>query len=462
MTDKSKISRRWTVLATAGAMCLFGQLSIRAEWQAGAASIDITPSQPVRLSGNSSRTHESESSAMPLQAKALALTWNQDAPVVMLTVDSGGVPAVMRAEVLDRVATAGWKLDAARFSLHSSHTHSAPMLPGAQPFQSDAKLTSEEKTHAETYAKELTARMAEVVINALNAQRPVKVDWSIGKVGFALNSRLKTGAQFTNGFNFGGTQDHSLPVLRVTDLAGKLRVIYSSYACHCTTVALDEIHSDWAGYAQKELELRFPDCVAMTAIGCGADQSPYPRSELKFAKGHGIELAKEAVRLINLPMKPVTGPVTCAAKEVMLPFDAMPKAPSWHKRTLDKNKWTAQHASFFVGQAKKKKIPSALPYTVQVWAFADSLLTINLPGEVVVDYSLRFKKQYDPTRTWVNAYTNDVPCFIPSQRIWEEGGYEADPSTNFFQQPNRFAAGIEDIIASAVAELVPAGYKKKR
>ena len=399
---------------------------------------------------------------MPLQAKALALTWNLDAPVVMLTVDSGGIPAAMRTEVLARVAAAGWKLDEARFSLHSSHTHGAPMLPGAQLFQWGAELTSEEKTHAETYAKELTMRMTEVVTNALNAQQPAKVDWSIGKVCFALNRRLKIGGQFTNGFNFGGAEDHSLPVLRVTDLAGKLRVIYSSYACHCTTVDLGEIHPDWAGYAQKELELRFPNSVAMTAIGCGADQNPYPRNELKFAKGHGIELAKEAVRLINLPMKPVTGPVTCDTKKVMLPFDAMPNAQAWRKRAFDKNNWTAKHASFFVGQAEKNIIPAALPYTVQVWAFADSLLTINLPGEVVVDYSLRFKKQYDPTRAWVNAYTNDMPCFIPSQRVWEEGGYEADPSTNFFQQPNRFVTGIEDLISRAVAELVPAGYKKKR
>jgi hypothetical protein len=140
----------------------------------------------------------------------------------------------------------------------------------------------------------------------------------------------------------------------------------------------------------------------------------------------------------------------------------MPNVQAWRKRTLDKNNWTAKHANFFVGQAEKNIIPAALPYTVQVWAFADSLLTINLPGEVVVDYSLRFKKQYDPTRAWVNAYTNDMPCFIPSQRVWEEGGYEADPSTNFFQQPNRFVTGIEDVISRAVAELVPAGYKKKR
>jgi hypothetical protein len=96
---------------------------------------------------------------------------------------------------------------------------------------------------------------------------------------------------------------------------------------------------------------------------------------------------------------------------------------------------------------------------VQVWAFADSLLTINLPGEVVVDYGLRFKKENDPERTWVNAYTNDVPCYIPSQRVWEEGGYEAAGAMTYYGRPNRFATGIEDIIVRAVKELVPAEFR---
>jgi neutral ceramidase len=102
-----------------------------------------------------------------------------------------------------------------------------------------------------------------------------------------------------------------------------------------------------------------------------------------------------------------------------------------------------------------KQIPSTLPYSVQVWNYGDDLLTINLPGEVVVDYSLRFKREYDPARTWVDAYSNDVPCYIPSQRVWEEGGYEAAAAMIYYARPTCFASGIETIIASAVKDLVP-------
>jgi hypothetical protein len=172
-------------------------------------------------------------------------------------------------------------------------------------------------------------------------------------------------------------------------------------------------------------------------------------------------LAKEAVRLINEPMTEVRGPLTCTAQEIKLPFDTPRTAEEWTKLSEDKNPWIARHAKHFQGVLQRgEAIPTDLPYTVQVWSYGNDLLTINLPGEVVVDYGLRFKKENDPKRTWVNSYTNDVPCYIPSQRVWEEGGYEAAGAMTYYGRPNRFASGIEEIIATAVQKLVPAGFRK--
>src|SRR5207247_9962456 len=72
-----------------------------------------------------------------------------------------------------------------------------------------------------------------------------------------------------------------------------------------------------------------------------------------------------------------------------------------------------------------EKLPTALPYLVQTWNFGNELAMVFLPGEVVVDYSLRLKKEFEVTRLWVNAYANDAPCYIPSRRILQEGGSEA-------------------------------------
>ncbi len=431
-----------------------------AGWKAGAAKVEITPEHPVRLSGYGSRTQAHEGVEMPIFAKALALTWAEESPVVMLTVDNCGVPAALRREVLERVNQAGWKLADARFSLHSSHTHCAPALPGLLTFLFGQPMTAEEESAVQQYGAFLVAKMTDVVVTALNRQSPAAVAWGQGKVGFAMNRRLPTEAGFINAPNFNGPVDHALPVLRVRSPAGDLKAVLTSYACHCTTLSLNKIHPDWAGWAQRELEFRYPGAVALTAIGCGADQNPYPRRELEHAKLHGCSLAAEAARVIASELKPVVGPVACATQEVMLPYDTLPNEADWQTRAQDKNPSTARHARHFLSLMQRgEKPPVALPYAVQTWVFGQGLLMINLPGEVVVDYGLRFKREFDAKRTWVNAYTNDVPCYIPSQRVWQEGGYEAAGAMVYYGRPTRFATGIEDIIARAVSSLVPAAFR---
>lgn len=57
----------------------------------------------------------------------------------------------------------------------------------------------------------------------------------------------------------------------------------------------------------------------------------------------------------------------------------------------------------------------------------DHLFLHALGGEVVVDYSLWYKKDYG-CNTGVTGYANDVMAYIPSRRVWEEGGYVEEVS----------------------------------
>ncbi len=89
---------------------------------------------------------------------------------------------------------------------------------------------------------------------------------------------------------------------------------------------------------------------------------------------------------------------------------------------------------------------------------------VFLPGEVVVDYSLRLKKEFDAARLWVNAYANDVPCYIPSRRILKEGGYEGGDAMVYYDRPTKLAMETEDLIIGAVHDLMPKDFlfdKKK-
>jgi hypothetical protein len=109
-----------------------------------------------------------------------------------------------------------------------------------------------------------------------------------------------------------------------------------------------------------------------------------------------------------------------------------------------------------------RKFARTYPYPVQVWQLGDQQLWIALGGEVVVDYALRFKREYGPD-TWVAGYVNDVMAYIPSARVLAEdrppplgrGGYEGNTSMYVYGQPaHRWGADVEDRIATSVQKLV--------
>jgi len=419
-------------------------------WRIGVAKVDITPTEPVRLSGYGSRRAEHEGVVQRIWAKAIALQSGEGQPAVLLTVDNCGVPASMRDAVRQRV-NARTPLADERFAVCSSHTHCAPMLTGVLPNLFSMDIPDEHQQGIARYTAALTDQLEQVVNAALADLRPATLAWGYGRVGFAGNRRALAFRP----------EDHSLPVLRVAAPDGSVRAILTSYACHCTTLSSNVVHGDWAGCAQAQLEREFPGAIALTAIGCGADQNPTPRGTFELAEQHGAELAAEAKRVLGGKLIPLAGPLDCRTRAIELPFDKLPTRAEWEERARSQTANIAYHAQRNLDRLDRgEKLPTHLPYLVQVWNFSDDLAMVFLPGEVTVDYGLRLKRELDSQRLWVNAYANDVPCYIPSRRVWEEGGYEGATAMVYYDRPTRFAGNVEELIIAAVHRIMPKAYRR--
>jgi hypothetical protein len=154
-------------------------------------------------------------------------------------------------------------------------------------------------------------------------------------------------------------------------------------------------------------------------------------------------------------MLSITTAPDCRLKNIELPFEAHFSRGQWQTRAAGSG-IVGYHARKWLARLDRGETPPAgLSYPVQCWNFGDQLALVFLGGEVVVDYALRLKRELDPKRLWVNAYANDVPCYIPSRRILREGGYEAESSLWYYDRPQRLAPECEDLIIAAVRELVP-------
>ena len=101
-----------------------------------------------------------------------------------------------------------------------------------------------------------------------------------------------------------------------------------------------------------------------------------------------------------------------------------------------------------------EQFPAAYPYPVHTWQLGSEMLLIGMGAETVVDYALRFKAEFGEG-TWVLGYADDMISYIPSRRVWDEGGYEGGANLFEYGRPAfRWAGDIENRIAATVHQLV--------
>jgi hypothetical protein len=402
----------------------------------GVAGVDITPEGPILLSGYAARNlAETLAVQQPIRAVALAFGSDEQGPSILLTVDNLGVPDAMTGELAARLKLkAGIARD--RLAVASSHTHSAPCLPGVAPNLFGKPIPADVLGRVDRYARQLVDKLERVCRDALKDRRPALLAWGQGKVDFAINRRTP-----------GGPVDHALPILRAIAPDGTLRAVAVGYACHCTTLDPKDnaVSGDWAGEARMAIEADHPGGTALVLIGCGGDANPRDRPGLEVARRHGRAIGDEVARLLKGPLAPIRHPPAGKVARIPLPFDTLPTREELQALVARGGAPGYNALTQLARLDRGEPLQADLDYVVHAWHFGDDLVMIFLAG-------------FDPKRTWVAAYANDVPCYIPSERVLREGGYEGGGAMVYYGRPTRLRPGLEDRILAAVRQLVPASF----
>ncbi|MEX0613054.1 MAG: neutral/alkaline non-lysosomal ceramidase N-terminal domain-containing protein [Pirellulales bacterium] len=416
----------------------------------GVAAVDITPDYPVRLNGFGHRRTEFEGVTQRIWAKAIAIGADDERPLVLVTMDNLGVRLPMVEEVARRLNEKA-AIERARLAVTFTHTHTAPKVRGASETIMGWPVPPEHQQHIDRYTADLTNALEKVALAALADRKPARLEWAVGKVGFAKNRRTE-----------GGPVDHDLPMLVVRNVEGDaIRAVYVTYACHCVTLSHNQISGDWAGYAQEAIEREHPGTIALVSIGCGSDSNPssgVTGDNFAAAAEQGAEIAKEVARLLQGALKPVGGTVHATLHNIDLPLNKPPGREELE--ALAANDDPAGHnAKYQLDKLNRgEALQLTIVYPIQTWSFGDSLEMIFLGGEVCVDYSRRLKQELDASRLWVHGYSNDFGCYIPSERLLKEGGYGGGAEIVYFALPATLAPGLEERIIAEVHRQVPASF----
>jgi neutral ceramidase len=430
---------------------LVGSLAA-AGFRAGVAQARITPPLPFWLSGYAARDKPASIVRTDLWAKALALADDQGTRIVIVTVDIIGVTRELTetvAEELQRLEN----LPRAHLMINASHTHAGPALLPNLSVMFD--LESEDQERALAYGRELTRTLARIARDALNDLAPVRLDFGQGTTDFAMNRREFRPEGVRLGRNPDGPVDHDVPVLRVSTPDGGLRAILFGYACHCTTLGGDfyEVDGDFAGAAQRFIESQHPGVTALFLALCGGDQNPDPRGSVDHVEQHGRSLADAVQTVLEGSLRPLHPPLRAAYRVVPLEF-APHQRQTFEEEAQGSHRFRQRRARLMLEAYDRGAPVRDVEYPIQVFRFGNELTLIGLGGEVVVDYALRFKREFGRDRTVVAGYCNDVMCYIPSERMLAEGGYEVVDSMIYYGKPGPFAESVEETIVDAVRQMV--------
>lgn len=438
-------------------VCGLAQTEVQAaeNWKAGLAKAVITPENGVWLAGYGSK-RAPDGKLHDIWMKALALEDNKGQRAVLITSDFQGVPKSMSDRVFAQIKNK-YGLERRQIMFTFSHNHCGPRLGDDLYDYYPVDLTQVKLV--DEYTDLMIVKTVEMIGQALSNLSPASLQMGTGHATFAVNRRNNREADIPNLLKSGkalvGPVDHSVPVMTVTRPNGKLDAVLFGYACHPTTLSFTKVCGDYPGFAQLELEKNHPGVTAMFVNTCGGDQNPLPRRKVELCEKYGHMLAVAVEEVLKKPRKPISSGLKMAFEYVELPYLKVVTREDLEADTKSGNAIKKRWAARLLKKLDQgETFPPAYPYPIHAWRLGKEMLMIGMGAETVVDYSLRFRREFGPG-TWVCGYADDMISYIPSKRVWLEGGYEGGSNLYEYGRPAyRWGPDTEDLISASVHKLV--------
>lgn len=268
-------------------------------FRAGWAQTDLTPAEPVIISGQM-YARISEGVADPVTATALALESQGPKPTacVLVSCDLVAIPNTLRDRVRGKVSAQVSELAPEQIILHATHTHTAPEVRlsadsaatggGNVPHRFGVEL---EAMPVEEYVEWATDQIAGAVVQAWENRRPAGMAFGLGQATVGYNRRMAfedgTSKMYGNPntpefSHIEGAADTSVNVLGFYDANRNLTGVAVNLACPCQVVQGDwKISADYWHQTRQELRRRLgPDLFILPLNSASGDQCPATRNTM--------------------------------------------------------------------------------------------------------------------------------------------------------------------------------------
>ena len=367
----------------------------------GASEVNITPQEPVMMSGYDARRTPSTGVHDSLFASALFFS-ARDRSALIITADLIGFPTRF-VDTLKEVISARTKISRDNILLIAAHNHGGPAIHTYEAQLPEAN---------ERYIRNLKEKLVTLAVNASKEPKPFSMGIGKGLCSLNINRR----AVFADGGvwlgrNADGVCDHELDAIKFVDEKNKLIAVLINWPCHGTVSGQEnyQLTADWPGAAARFIKkMAGENVVVAVTTGASANINPIygPGSDFNEVEAVGYHAATEAWKaLVESKAFPV--------RELEVVNSTL--------RHPGKESWKNQFPQASVGTGADVEIMfSALKL--------GELVICGISGELMTEMGMAIKQESPYSSTIVVTHCNGSSGYICTDKAFAEGGYEVKVS----------------------------------
>lgn len=399
------------------------------EYKGAFLKVDITPNvspeNPAYLQGMSGKLRASTAVAVPLSMEMCMLEDDRYTRLLFVTADIFGFDRTVVESVRQHAFL--WGMGPEHIVLSASHTHYAPGTV--------AGLHESLGPYYQNYSHQLS----DIIISALDSLyerlEPCVINAGQAVARIGVNRRVVMGKDIQFGPNPDGAYIRETPILKLSLNSSRQTILWVNHGCHPTGMGADtRISADYPGIMKQTLvQGRVADGVMFFQGAAGTCKATSRHSEssafsncLADVRQNGQHLATAVEDALNHDLRPITGPFTCARRQIVLPLkpDARVKTGSLTTET-------------------------------QMIGLGGGLRLLSFPMEPAAELAgqmtgLEGFSKHD----FLLGYTNGLQGYLPTDRMIEDGGYETRQSHLVYQIPAALDQGTEKRVVESVEELL--------
>jgi hypothetical protein len=406
------------------------------------------------MGGRGSRLSPGKEVLDPLEAKVLLLEDGQGERQLWVSLDLVGLSSRSGSQLRQDLAMqTGISFEA--IILNFGHVHSGPMA-NADKYAACMNKPVE----LQDYENVLIERVVAAAVTAGQNLRNVTVGVHRGLSSIGVNRRNRNEqGKMEMRPNADGSCNPDLWVLDLESASG--RAIVYSYGCHPVLVygyAWNSLSADYVGVSRRDLarnlgkktHCQFIQGLAGNVrprIVADFESNTFRKSTPDDVRRTGTKLANDVLRALEKPGDELELKLKAAAGRVLLTqdLDRVPPPEFWKKLSRSDDE-LERNLGVYWGARLGKGLPpvKAVLFEIGLLRLVDGHDIAWMGGEPMAEWQalLRCSLQDEALTVW--GYCQDVPCYLPTDALVEEGGYEPVTSRTYNKDgPAPFKEGLD-------------------